>query len=148
MKAHCCKEMRREVERVCDRHPDRFDCPDCLIHYSPAAGGYLLIIYEGGHSARRIRFCPWCGARLPWPGAGTVRADDEHLGGPLAGVWAVWRINDNTNKFLVRGGLTRAEAERVAFEFAARGDQQTIWVERDAEPGGPPDASRDIGKDG
>lgn len=45
------------------------------------------------------------------------------------GSWAVWRIDDNGNTFLVRGGLTRAEAEQVAAEFAARGHKQMYWVE-------------------
>ena len=48
-----------------------------------------------------------------------------------ADTWAVWRIDDNANTFLVRGGLPRAEAERVAAEFAARGHKQTYWVERE-----------------
>jgi hypothetical protein len=62
---YCCEEMRREVERVCDQHPDRFDCPDCLVHHSPRSGGYGLIVHDGGRSSLRIAFCPWCGSRLP-----------------------------------------------------------------------------------
>lgn len=50
--------------------------------------------------------------------------------------WAVWRIDDNANTFLVRSKLTRAEAERLAAEFAARGHKQTYWVERET-PSGP-----------
>jgi hypothetical protein len=57
--------MRREVERVCDQHPDRHDCPDCLVGYSPAFREYGLLIHDGGSSSSRIRFCPWCGAWLP-----------------------------------------------------------------------------------
>jgi hypothetical protein len=54
--------------------------------------------------------------------------------------WAVWRIDDNANTFLVRGGLGREEAERVAAEFTARGHKQTYWVEREVpEPNVPPD---------
>jgi len=26
MSKHCCEEMEREVERVCEQHPVRFDC--------------------------------------------------------------------------------------------------------------------------
>jgi hypothetical protein len=62
---HCCEVMRREVERVCDQHPDRFNCPDCLVHYSPRFREYGLIVHDGGSSTCLIRFCPWCGAQLP-----------------------------------------------------------------------------------
>jgi hypothetical protein len=65
MDDHCCEDMRREVERRCERHPNRFDCPDCLIHYSPRVREYGLIVHDGGSSSRHIRFCPWCGSRLP-----------------------------------------------------------------------------------
>jgi len=30
MAIHCCEMMRTNVESVCDQHPDRHDCPDCL----------------------------------------------------------------------------------------------------------------------
>lgn len=65
MVAHCCEEMRRQVALTCDRHPDRFDCPDCLVHYSPRFREYGLIVHDGGSSSVRIWFCPWCGAGLP-----------------------------------------------------------------------------------
>jgi hypothetical protein len=57
--------MRREAEFVCDQHPDRFDCPDTLLDYSPKLREYGLIVHDGGSSIREISFCPWCGARLP-----------------------------------------------------------------------------------
>jgi hypothetical protein len=65
MELHCCEEMRQAVERVCDRHPARFDCPDCLVHYSPKFREYGLIVHDGGSSSIGIRFCPWCGSALP-----------------------------------------------------------------------------------
>ena len=65
MEAHCCEDMRREVERVCDQHPDRHDCPDCLVGYSPRFREYGLLIHDGGSSSMCIPFCPWCGSRLP-----------------------------------------------------------------------------------
>jgi hypothetical protein len=64
MEPHCCEDMRREVERMCDLHPDRFACPDCLIHYSPRSRVYGVIIHDGGSSTLRIHYCPWCGAGL------------------------------------------------------------------------------------
>jgi hypothetical protein len=48
--------------------------------------------------------------------------------GPV-GAWAVRRLDDNGNTFVVREGLARAEAERLAAEFEARGHKQTYWAE-------------------
>lgn len=57
----------------------------------------------------------------------------EQMGShPLRESWAVWRIDDNANTFLVRGGLSQVEAEQLAAQFAARGHKQTYWVEREA----------------
>lgn len=65
MDRHCCEDMRREVERVCEQHPDRFDCPDCLVQYWPKVREYGLIVHNGGSAVIVIRYCPWCGAKLP-----------------------------------------------------------------------------------
>jgi hypothetical protein len=47
---------------------------------------------------------------------------------PLA--WAIWRMDDNGNRFLVLDNLpTRADAERLVAEFAARGHKQVYWSE-------------------
>jgi hypothetical protein len=62
---HCCPEMTRQGEHRCDQHPDRFDCPDALIAYSPRTGQYGIIVHDGGSSVITIRHCPWCGAELP-----------------------------------------------------------------------------------
>lgn len=62
---HCCGKMREEVERRCEEHPDRSDCPDCLIEYFPRFHEYGITIHDGGSSVMRIVFCPWCGSRLP-----------------------------------------------------------------------------------
>lgn len=69
MRAHCCEDMKREAERVCEQHPDRYDCPDCLINYSAPLREYGIIIHDGGTGSSRIRFCPWCGYQL----AGSLR---------------------------------------------------------------------------
>jgi ribosomal protein S27AE len=45
-------------------HKDRFDCPDCLIHYGEKTGEYGIIIHDGGTSFLTIQFCPWCGKEL------------------------------------------------------------------------------------
>jgi hypothetical protein len=49
--------------------------------------------------------------------------------------WAVWRVDDNGNAFLVREHLDRAEAERLVAEFTARGHKQMYWAEREAGNG-------------
>ncbi|WP_195911093.1 hypothetical protein [Streptomyces kaniharaensis] len=41
----------------------------------------------------------------------------------------VMRQDDNGNRFVVAGGLSRPEAERLAAEFEARGHKQLYWVE-------------------
>ena len=64
---HCCDKLREEVERRCEEHPDRFDCPDCLIDYSDRWRSYGIMIHDGGSSSIAIQFCPWCGTRLPEP---------------------------------------------------------------------------------
>jgi hypothetical protein len=51
----------------------------------------------------------------------------------VAGSWAVHRQDDNGNRFVVRAGLDREEAVRLASELEARGHKQLYWIE--AEPG-------------
>lgn len=51
-----------------------------------------------------------------------------------AATWTVWRIDDNANTFVVRSGLSKDEADRVAAEFAFHGHKQTYWVEPDEMP--------------
>jgi hypothetical protein len=65
MTSHCCKDMARAITSACDVHVDPFDCPDALVHHSRRFDEYGIIIHDGGHSTLAIRFCPWCGARLP-----------------------------------------------------------------------------------
>ncbi|MEP9360562.1 hypothetical protein [Sphingomonas sp. KR3-1] len=58
--------MRSNVERTCDAHPDRYDCPDCLVDYSARRNLYgLMIRNEAGGGMVTIQFCPWCGTKLP-----------------------------------------------------------------------------------
>jgi hypothetical protein len=45
--------------------------------------------------------------------------------------WAVYRIDDNGNRFVVRTGLDRDAARRLASEFEARGHKQTYWTEEE-----------------
>lgn len=56
--------MNGMVAHTCEQHPDRFDCPDCLVEYLTRTDEYILIIHDGGSSGISIEFCPWCGAKL------------------------------------------------------------------------------------
>ena len=68
MADHCCEMTRYNVEYTCDLHPDRFDCPDCLVQYYETSGHYgLMIRNEAGGGVIKIKYCPWCGSKLPEP---------------------------------------------------------------------------------
>ena len=54
--------MEYNVYSTCALHPDRFDCPDALIHKS--LDDYGIIIHDGGRSVVEIAFCPWCAKKL------------------------------------------------------------------------------------
>jgi hypothetical protein len=64
MTKYCCEDMRRNAEYK-DETKDEFDCPDNLITYGRVFDEYGIIIHDGGSSYIQIRFCPWCGTRLP-----------------------------------------------------------------------------------
>jgi hypothetical protein len=57
--------MTQEVERVCDKHEEREDCPDCLLEYSDRFREYGILLHDDEASYVHIRFCPFCGVRLP-----------------------------------------------------------------------------------
>lgn len=57
--------MKYWAENQCEKHPDRFSCPDALVNRSSRSAEYGLIVHDGGSSVIGISFCPWCGARLP-----------------------------------------------------------------------------------
>jgi hypothetical protein len=67
--AHCCADLTRHVEFVCDMHPDRAGCPDYLIGYSPLFDEYGIWVHTGldgaASSWNEIRHCPFCGTALP-----------------------------------------------------------------------------------
>ena len=56
--------MKEQVAHQCDQHPDPFECPDALVHYSKVFDEYGLIIH-GSPAVSHIHFCPWCGTKLP-----------------------------------------------------------------------------------
>ncbi len=63
----CCDRMAYDLDQKCDLHADRAACPDATI--AQVRGGYGLYVRDGedgyGASVIEIRYCPWCGAKLP-----------------------------------------------------------------------------------
>lgn len=43
--------------------------------------------------------------------------------------WALWRLDDNGNRFVVAVFAHRDEAEAAACAFEAHGHKQSYWVE-------------------
>ena len=60
---YCCEMFEADLTRTCTKHRHRFECPDALI--GPAGDGYGIYVHDGGSSVIRIRYCPWCGTKLP-----------------------------------------------------------------------------------
>ncbi len=62
---HCCQDMSDALTNICaDHSDDAFACPDMVVCFRPVFHEYGLIVHEPAQSIR-IRFCPWCGERLP-----------------------------------------------------------------------------------
>jgi hypothetical protein len=55
--------MRVQLEVRCHEHVDLAECPESLI-VRDEDGRFGLRIHDGIDSRTRIRFCPWCGAKL------------------------------------------------------------------------------------
>ena len=51
--------------------------------------------------------------------------------------WALWRLDDNGNRFVVAVFANRDEAEAAARAFEAHGHKQTYWVEAVSAPAAP-----------
>ena len=51
-------------------------------------------------------------------------------GDPAAPEFSVWRLDDNSNEFLVRDGMTEEEALALVREYEAKGHKQAYWVMR------------------
>jgi hypothetical protein len=60
-----CVHIGNQVTTTCIEHPDPHDCPDILITHFARFDEYSISVSNGGTSAEVIRFCPWCGIRLP-----------------------------------------------------------------------------------
>ena len=51
---HCCEKMAYYVG-----HEDE------IMYFFEKFNEYLIPVHDGGSSGILIRFCPWCGKRLP-----------------------------------------------------------------------------------
>ena len=60
--------------------------------------------------------------------------------------WALWRLDDNDNHFLVELFARRDQAEAAARAFEAHGHKQTYWVEAAGDGGTPVMPSRPRGR--
>lgn len=59
------------------------------------------------------------------------REDKGGSEGRKEGSFSVWRLDDNNNEFLVRGGLAEEEALALVREYEGRGHRQAYWVEKE-----------------
>lgn len=55
--------------------------------------------------------------------------DQENKTGDSGVHWAVYRLDDNGNRFVVETGLTKEAAEELVAEFQSRGHKQLYWAE-------------------
>jgi hypothetical protein len=61
---HCCLEMAMQISTP-NTMPDGEDDHDIIMNYSEVFDEYGIPIYDGGTSVMCIKFCPWCGTKLP-----------------------------------------------------------------------------------
>jgi hypothetical protein len=76
-KIHCCNTMDYAASFKCPSHEDPFDCNDKVIYYDSRFNEYGIIHHDTGftkngkkvqnssHTYEIIKYCPWCGKKLP-----------------------------------------------------------------------------------
>jgi hypothetical protein len=57
--------MEEHLKFECSQHADAYECPDTLVSYSQQFDEYGVIVHDGGSSSIVIKYCPWCGTKLP-----------------------------------------------------------------------------------
>lgn len=66
---HCCKMMEYYLSIGSEPYmnADGTVCPDSdkIVTYSAPLDEYGIVIHDGGDSSIKIKFCPWCGKKLP-----------------------------------------------------------------------------------
>lgn len=63
---HCCDAMTFYLQDE-----------DAIIYFWPHVQEYLIPVHDGGASGIVIRFCPWCGTKLPESERDEVLGDPE-----------------------------------------------------------------------
>lgn len=58
----CCLDLEFQLSNFCTKHG--IDCPDNVIRLSQGIYG-VRIPPDSGGGMYIIRFCPWCGTKLP-----------------------------------------------------------------------------------
>ena len=53
------------INQKCEHHKNKYECPDCIMVYEDMFDEYGIIIHDGGCSSIKIKYCPWCGKKLP-----------------------------------------------------------------------------------
>jgi hypothetical protein len=63
---HCCEEMKYYL-----------DHEDDILYFWERVNEYLIPVHDGGSSGIVIRYCPWCGSKLPESTRHTVLGEGE-----------------------------------------------------------------------
>src|SRR5262245_58504952 len=60
-----CVHIANQLTQTCPQHPDPNDCPDIILVYEPRFDEYAISGRGREPPLSTIRFCPWCGIKLP-----------------------------------------------------------------------------------
>lgn len=114
---------------------------DTVIELYPASGGVTTV----GRLGLRVADVRDCLRALAEIGAPIDRPFDPSTGVAVVidpdgtkvelcqtvqrSTWAIWRQDDNGNRFRISGGHAHEDAERTRAAFEARGHKQLYWIE-------------------
>ncbi len=98
---HCCDYMGYALAYSCDMHASPFECPDNEFVYNEVFDEYGAISRNPEGNYTRLRFCPFCGAKLPPSRAANWQRELKSLGFDLFGEMMAQVLDDT-------GSYTRA----------------------------------------